>query len=159
MTALLGLNETKGVLIAGGRDKGGSYGPLVAALAEKGRALVVDRRGPSASPTRRGAAGAVPTAHARPRWTTRWPSARRALAQRGDAVLLSPACSSYDMFKDYKDRGDRFVAAVRAKERACHPRRRTGGPRVGATGVLRRARCRSIPLLAAIVVTLIASAW
>ena len=40
------------------------------------------------------------------------------LAQAGDAVLLSPACSSYDMFKDYKDRGDRFVAAVRAKERA-----------------------------------------
>ena len=37
----------------------------------------------------------------------------RSLAQAGDAVLLSPACSSFDMFRDYKDRGDSFVRAVR----------------------------------------------
>ena len=35
------------------------------------------------------------------------------LAQPGDAVLLSPACSSFDMFRDYKERGDVFVRAVR----------------------------------------------
>ena len=34
----------------------------------------------------------------------------------GDAVLLSPACSSFDMFRDYKHRGDEFVRAVRALE-------------------------------------------
>ena len=41
-------------------------------------------------------------------------SSSAAIAQPGDAVLLSPACSSYDMFRDYKHRGDEFVRAVRA---------------------------------------------
>lgn len=35
-------------------------------------------------------------------------------AQSGDIVILSPACASFDMFKDYKDRGDQFIAAVQA---------------------------------------------
>ena len=36
------------------------------------------------------------------------------IAQPGEAVLLSPACASFDMFRDYKHRGEVFAAAVRA---------------------------------------------
>jgi UDP-N-acetylmuramoylalanine--D-glutamate ligase len=36
------------------------------------------------------------------------------LAKPGQAVLLSPACASFDMFRDYKQRGEVFAAAVRA---------------------------------------------
>jgi len=37
----------------------------------------------------------------------------RELAKPGDAVLLSPACASFDMFRSYADRGDRFAEAVK----------------------------------------------
>jgi UDP-N-acetylmuramoylalanine--D-glutamate ligase len=36
------------------------------------------------------------------------------LAHRGDTVLFSPGCSSYDMFKSFEDRGDQFRALVQA---------------------------------------------
>ena len=109
VAALSGLAEARAVLIAGGRDKLGDYEPLVAALRDKGRALILI--GEAAERIADAAAGVLPVERA-----ASMPEAvRRArdLARPGDAVLLSPACSSFDMFRDYKDRGDAFVRAVR----------------------------------------------
>jgi UDP-N-acetylmuramoylalanine--D-glutamate ligase len=113
LTALLGLSEQRGVLIAGGRDKLGSYQPLVDALRVKGRALVLI--GEAADKIAAAAEGAVPIVRARDMAS----AVRTAfeLAQPGDAVLLSPACSSFDMFKSYADRGDRFAEAALALQK------------------------------------------
>jgi UDP-N-acetylmuramoylalanine--D-glutamate ligase len=40
------------------------------------------------------------------------------MAMPGGSVVLAPGCSSWDMFKDYAERGDRFTAAARALEHA-----------------------------------------
>jgi UDP-N-acetylmuramoylalanine--D-glutamate ligase len=116
VSALDGLGEPRGVLIAGGRDKGGAYDPLVAALRQKGRAAVL--LGEAADRIAHAIGDAVPIVRVRTMDDAVRQSAR--LAVRGDAVLLSPACSSFDMFRDYKHRGDEFVRAVRelAEERA-----------------------------------------
>lgn len=108
VTAVRGVTEPKVVLIAGGRDKGGSYGPLAEALREKGRAAVII--GEAAGLIEDAVAGIVPVRRA----SSIEEAVRVAaeLAKTGDAVLLSPACSSFDMFRDYKHRGDAFVAAV-----------------------------------------------
>lgn len=108
VTALLGLSEARGVLIAGGRDKLGSYEPLVDALKKKGRAVVLI--GEAADKIAETVRDAVPVVRA-----SDMPGAVKAafgLAKSGDAVLLSPACSSFDMFKSYADRGDRFAEAA-----------------------------------------------
>jgi UDP-N-acetylmuramoylalanine--D-glutamate ligase len=110
VTALLGLEEERAVLIAGGRDKLGSYEPLVQALAAKGRAVIVI--GEAAERISKAVGNRLPVMRAR---TMQEAVARaRGFARPGDAVLLSPACSSFDMFTSYAHRGDEFAAAVRA---------------------------------------------
>ncbi len=110
VAALSGMSEPRVVLIAGGRDKLGSYGPLVDALRARGRGLVVlGEAGPRIAAA---AAGVVDVVAAR--GMSDAVVKARELARAGDAVLLSPACSSFDMFRDYKHRGDKFVRAVRA---------------------------------------------
>jgi UDP-N-acetylmuramoylalanine--D-glutamate ligase len=112
VTALRGLTEPRAVLLAGGRDKLGSYEPLVAALAHKGRAVVVI--GEAAERIATAIGGRLPVVRA----ATMDEAVQRArsLARPGDAVLLSPACASFDMFKSYADRGDQFAKAVSSLE-------------------------------------------
>ena len=115
VAALDGLAQRNGrvVLIAGGRDKGGDYAPLVERMARIGRATVLI--GEAAGKIRAAletcdlaldAAGSMEDAVAR----------ARTHAKPGDVVLLAPACASYDMFTSYAERGDVFQRAVRALE-------------------------------------------
>lgn len=98
------------VLIAGGRAKGDDLAPLRELLRRSGRALVAI--GESADAFHALAAGVVEARRA-----TSMDEAVRlaaALARPGDAVVLSPACASYDWFKNYSERGDTFAHLVRA---------------------------------------------
>lgn len=110
VTAVRGVAEEKVVLIAGGRDKGGSYGPLVDALRERGRAAVLI--GEAKERIREAIGAVVPVRLAASLDEAVAVSVE--LSRPGDAVLLSPACSSFDMFENYKDRGEAFVRAVLA---------------------------------------------
>lgn len=101
------------VLLLGGRHKGEPYTRLEPAMEGRVRAIVA--YGEAAERVERDLGG-------------RWPVHRvagafeevvataRGLARPGDAVLLSPACSSYDMFRDYEERGRRFSELARGGE-------------------------------------------
>jgi len=106
-----GLMRSKGkiVLIAGGVDKGGSYQPLEQRMSEEGRAVVV--LGEAASLLERAFAGS-PVELRRASSMSAAVKHAAALARPGDTVLLAPACSSFDMFRSYAERGDRFQRAV-----------------------------------------------
>jgi UDP-N-acetylmuramoylalanine--D-glutamate ligase len=97
------------VLIAGGRDKGGSYDPLVRALGA-GRCRGVIVIGEAAGKI----AAAVGTQLPLERAVTLEEAVERGalLALKGDAVVLSPGCSSYDMFDNYEHRGRVFCSSV-----------------------------------------------
>jgi len=97
------------LLIAGGDGKGQDFAPLAPALAGKVRgALLIGR---DARLLGAALAGACPVEYCQ----TLEAAVHRAaqLARAGDTVLLSPACASLDMFRDYAHRGDVFAAAVR----------------------------------------------
>ena len=104
-------NNPKIVLIAGGDGKGQDFSPLKMPVAQHARAVVlIGRDAPVIS--RALADAGVPLISA----IDMADAVRqaRALAQRQDAVLLSPACASFDMFRDYQHRAEVFIAAVRA---------------------------------------------
>ncbi len=99
------------VLLLGGRHKGEPYTALAAASGGRCRAVVA--YGEAEELIVGDLGQLLPVTRAGRNFDTVLATARR-LAQPGDAVLLSPACSSYDMFKNYEERGARFRAAVEA---------------------------------------------
>jgi UDP-N-acetylmuramoylalanine--D-glutamate ligase len=119
--ALYGMGKTRAVVILGGDGKGQDFSPLKAAVEANARAvLLIGRDAPLIAAALAGSgidthrvdslANAVAQAHR--------------LALPGDAVLLSPACASFDMFRNYIHRADVFVEAVKklaAERGAAHP--------------------------------------
>lgn len=98
------------ILIAGGVGKGQDFTPLSSPLVQYARALVlIGEDGPKIS-----AAVDDRVQKIAARSLVEAVECALAVAQPGDAVLLSPACASFDMFKHYEDRGEQFVAAVHA---------------------------------------------
>ena len=109
------------ILIAGGRDKGGSYAPLRELVQHRVKHLILigearermaeELRGTAPALLADSLEAAVQEAYA--------------LAGPGDTVLLSPACASFDMFRDYAERGDTFKAFVHRlsnrKDKRVHP--------------------------------------
>jgi UDP-N-acetylmuramoylalanine--D-glutamate ligase len=96
------------VLIAGGDGKDADFTPLAVALQHKGRGAVLI--GKDAALLETVLQDAVPVRHA-----TSMPEAVRLaaeMAQAGDSVLLSPACASTDMYRNFEQRGEAFMAAV-----------------------------------------------
>jgi len=119
VAALQGLG-CKLALIVGGEGKGQDFTPLRAAVDRHARAVVLIGR--DAALIEDALRGATPPIH----YASDMDEAVRkafAAAQPGDAVLLSPACASFDMFRNYAHRAEVFVAAVRdlaaAQEGAC----------------------------------------
>lgn len=111
VAALEGLStadEKRTVLIAGGDGKGADFSLLTPAVARHTRAVVL--LGRDAPRIAQALDGSVPVMHAKDMDDAVLLAA--SYAEPGDRVLLSPACASFDMYKNYQQRGDMFADAV-----------------------------------------------
>jgi UDP-N-acetylmuramoylalanine--D-glutamate ligase len=108
VAALEGLGR-KVVLLAGGEGKGQDFAPLNPAVSKHARAVVLIGRDAPLIATALEGCG-VPLLRATDMGDAVQQAAR--LAQSGDAILLSPACASFDMFRNYEHRAELFVEAV-----------------------------------------------
>ena len=110
VAALSGMSRPV-VLIAGGDGKGQDFMPLASAVSARAREVVLIGQDAEAIATALSGC-AVPLSRARSMQEA--VAAAYAASRPGDAVLLSPACASYDMFRDYAHRAEVFVAAVQS---------------------------------------------
>ena len=99
------------VVILGGKDKGVPLEPLVEAMKGKVRQAVLI--GASASHFEKAIGGAVPCRRAGS--MSEAVEAAAGAARTGDVVLLSPACASFDMYRNYEERGDDFKRVVKSR--------------------------------------------
>ncbi len=97
------------ILIAGGKDKNGDLSPLRDPVRDRVKRLIL--LGEAKERMARELGGLTETAMAKT--LEEAVLLAHQTAKRGEVVLLSPACSSFDMFKDYKERGEVFKDAVR----------------------------------------------
>jgi UDP-N-acetylmuramoylalanine--D-glutamate ligase len=114
-SSIAGIGATgkcKIVLIAGGQGKGANFSDLREPVSKFVRSLVLI--GEDAKKIENDLDQVVPVLHA-PSLAIAVQMAKNE-AKAGDVVLLSPACSSFDMFRDFNHRGDEFIAAVNALE-------------------------------------------
>jgi UDP-N-acetylmuramoylalanine--D-glutamate ligase len=96
------------ILIAGGLDKGSDFSPLYDLFKHKVKLLILI--GKAADKMAKALGTSTETVFAQTlQEAVRVASVR---ASQGDVVLLSPACASFDMFKDFEDRGRQFKEAV-----------------------------------------------
>ena len=102
--------KTPLVLILGGTDKGNDYAEIEQLVRKKVRALIflgVDNR--KLHDFFDGKVSVIKDAHSMEEAVT----IAYQLSEKGDTVLLSPCCASFDLFSSYEDRGDQFKAYVR----------------------------------------------
>jgi UDP-N-acetylmuramoylalanine--D-glutamate ligase len=102
------------VIIAGGEGKGQDFGPLAGAFRGKVReAVLIGKDAPAIAAALEGVCrtDTVASREASAAMDAAVEAAHR-IAVAGDTVLLSPACASFDMYRDYGHRGDVFAAAV-----------------------------------------------
>jgi len=96
------------VLIAGGVGKGADFSELKSVVKDKVSYVILI--GKDARLIEKAIEGVVPVVHAQSMEEAVWLSAD--VAKKGDYVLLSPACASFDMYGNYEQRGEAFMQAV-----------------------------------------------
>jgi UDP-N-acetylmuramoylalanine--D-glutamate ligase len=101
--------DGKVVLIAGGDGKGADFSPLAAALQRKGHGAILI--GKDAALLETVLQTVIPVKRADD--MTQAVQLAAGMAQSGDCVLLSPACASTDMYRNFEERGEIFMQAVR----------------------------------------------
>lgn len=95
-------------LIAGGKDKGGAYAPLAPMISQRVRHLILIGEAAERMQAELG----VLTDTRRAASLEEAVQMAAEITAPGGTVLMSPACSSFDMFRDYEERAQRFIAAV-----------------------------------------------